>query len=115
MRLVLYPIRLKAEQLAIKNFTHKGLKKFFVKGDTSGLNPNHIDVVGYILDAIDSSHHPADLKAIYQRKFSEKSGSGKGVYSIEVNGNWRITFQIDSDGATLLDYRDYHGKNIKAK
>jgi len=101
--------------LAIKSFTHKGLKKFFYKDDVSGLAPHHVKTIGFMLDAIDSSHHPADLKGIYQHKFSEKQGSGRGVYSIEVNGNWRITFQIDSDGAILLDYRDYHGKNIKAK
>jgi len=74
--------------LAIKSFTHKGLKKFFYKDDTSGLALHHVKTIGFILDAIDSSHHPVDLKVIYQ---------------------------IDSDGAILLDYRDYHGKNIKAK
>lgn len=101
--------------MPIKNFTHKGLKNFFKKNDSSGLDPNHVETIGYILDAIDSSHHPADLKAIYNHKFSEKLGSGKGVYSIEVNGPYRITFQVEDAGATLLDYRNYHGKTIKAK
>jgi proteic killer suppression protein len=101
--------------LAIKNFKHKGLKKFFYEDDTSKLNPNHIEALGYILDAIDSSHHPADLKALYPHKFGEKVGSGKGVYSIKVNGPYRVTFQIESDGAILLDYLNYHGKTIKAK
>lgn len=100
--------------MAIKSFTHKGLKKFFYNNDTSGLNQNHIVPLGFILDAIDSSHHPLDLKALYKDKFSEKKGSGKGVYSLKVNGNWRVTFQIKDDGAILLDYRDYHGKKIKA-
>lgn len=101
--------------MAIKSFAHKGLKKFFYEGTTSGLNPNHITKIGFILDAIDASHHPVDLKALYQGKFSEKKGSGEGVYSIEVNGNWRITFQIQDDGAIFLDYADYHGKQIKAR
>ncbi len=100
--------------MAIKSFKHKGLKKFFYDDNPSGIQNNHLTKVGYILDAIDSSHHPKDLKAIYSSKFSEKKGSGEGVYSIEVNGNWRITFQITDDGAILLDYRDYHGKSIKA-
>lgn len=56
-----------------------------------------------------------DLRAIYGTKFSEKAGSGAGVFSIEVSGNWRVTFEIEEDGAVLLDYRDYHGKQIKAK
>jgi len=101
--------------LAIKGFSHKGLKKLFYKDDTSGVNSNHAIKLKYMLDAIDSSHHPHDLKSIYQDKFSEKKGSGEGVYSIEVNGNWRVTFQIVDDGAVFLDYRDYHGKQIKAR
>lgn len=100
--------------MAIKNFRHKGLKKFFYDGNESGLNVNHIKKIAFALDAIDASHHPRDLKGVYQNKFSEKKGSGEGVYSIEINGNWRITFQVESDGAVLLDYLDYHGKNIKA-
>ncbi|MFT6927151.1 MAG: proteic killer suppression protein [Psychromonas sp.] len=101
--------------MAIKSFSHKGLKKFFYNGDESGLNPKHTKIIGFILDAVEASHHPADLKAIYRDKFPEKKGSGKGVYSLEVNGNWRITFQITDDGAVFLDYLDYHGKLIKAR
>lgn len=101
--------------MAIKNFKHKGLKKFFYNDDKSGLNPKHVTKLGFALDAIDASHHPKDLKALYLAKFSEKKGSGKGVYSIEINGNWRLTFQVDEDGAILLDYVDYHGKQIRAR
>lgn len=100
--------------MAIKSFKHKGLESFFVSNDRSGLKQDHVKRIGFILDAIDSSHHPKDLKAIYGKKFSEKKGSGEGVYSLVVNGNWRITFEIKGDGAVLLDYRDYHGKQIKA-
>ena len=100
--------------MAIKSFKHKGLKKFFYDGDTAGIQDNHLQKVGYILDAIDASHHPKDLKSIYGNKFAEKKGSGARVYSLEVNGNWRITFRIHDDGAVLVDYRDYHGKSIKA-
>ena len=100
--------------MAIKSFSHKGLKNFYYDGTTKGLDPNHVTKLGFILDAIDASHHPKDLQAIYQKRFSEKKGSGEGVYSIVVNGNWRVTFQIKDDGAVLLDYRDYHGKQIKA-
>jgi len=101
--------------LAIKSFSHKKLKQFYFNDDASGLNPNHLKALSFALDAIDSSHHPKDLKGIYSHKFSEKKGSGEGVYSIEINGNWRLTFQIDDDGAILLDYVDYHGKQIKAR
>jgi proteic killer suppression protein len=101
--------------LAIKSFAHKGLRQFFYNGNESGLNTNHIFSIECALDAVNASHHPVDIKAIYGRKFSEKKGSGKGVYSIEINGNWRITFQIKDEGAVFLDYVDYHGKTIKSR
>lgn len=101
--------------MAIKGFSHKGLKKYYFDEDTSGIDTNHAGKIGFILDAVGASHHPKDLKAVFPNKFTEKKGSGKGVYSIEVSGNWRITFQIDDEGATFLDYLDYHGKQIKAR
>lgn len=29
-------------------------------------------------------------------------------WSIEVNGNWRLTFKFDGQDAVLVDYQDYH-------
>jgi proteic killer suppression protein len=101
--------------LAIKGFSHKGLKKYYLEGNTAGIDVNHAEKIGYFLDAVHSSHHPKDLKGIYQNKFTEKKGSGKGVFSYEISGKWRITFQIEDDGAVFLDYLDYHGKSIKAR
>ena len=89
--------------MAIKNFRHKGLKNFFYKDDQSGLNPQHVETIADILDTLDASHHPRDMKAIFGREFSEKKGDAKGVYSVEVNGNWRITYEIEEDGAVVVD------------
>lgn len=102
--------------MAIKSFKHKGLKRFFYEGSAQGINPNHEEKLGDILDTLEASHHPIDLKSLFgSANFSAKKGSGDGVYSIKVNGNWRVTFEIEDDGAVLVDYRDYHGKQIKAK
>jgi proteic killer suppression protein len=40
---------------------------------------------------------------------------GKGVYSIKVSGQWRITYEIENDGAVIVDYQDYRRKQIKAR
>ncbi|MDU0113273.1 type II toxin-antitoxin system RelE/ParE family toxin [Psychrosphaera aquimarina] len=101
--------------MAIKSFTHKGLEELYVNGDSPRINNQHHKVLLKYMDAINASHHPKDLKAIYRHKFSIKKGSGDGVYSLEVNGNFRLTFQIEDYGAVFLDYQDYHGKQIRAK
>ena len=100
--------------MAIKSFKHKGLKNLFNKGDRSKVDPNHADKLLDIMDTMAASHHPQDMKAIFGNDFDEKKGSGVGVYSVEINGNWRLSYETENDGAVVVDYLDYHGKNIKA-
>ena len=35
-------------------------------------------------------------------------GKNKGRHSIEVNGNWRMTFEFDNGDAYVVDYEDCH-------
>lgn len=100
--------------MAIKSFKSKALKLFWMNDDASKVKQSHIDSISDILTAIEASHAPRDLKQSFS-SFEEKKGGGIGTYTIKVNGNWRITFQIESEGAILIDYRDYHGKKIKTK
>jgi proteic killer suppression protein len=41
-------------------------------------------------------------------KLHPLKGSGRGRWSVWVNGNWRITFEFRDGQAYLLDYEDYH-------
>ena len=99
--------------MAIKNIKSKALKKF-CDGDVSKVKPDHIECIFDILTSLLASHAIRDLKSSFS-SFTEKKGSGKGTYSIDVSGNWRITFQIEDEGVILVDYLDYHGKKIRSK
>ena len=35
-------------------------------------------------------------------------GDRAGLWSISVNGNWRVTFEFRDGNAYVLDYEDYH-------
>jgi toxin HigB-1 len=35
-------------------------------------------------------------------------GRRRGVWSVSVNGNWRVTFEFRDGQAYILDYEDYH-------
>jgi proteic killer suppression protein len=35
-------------------------------------------------------------------------GRLKGRYSVNVSGNWRLTFEFSDGDARLVDYEDYH-------
>jgi proteic killer suppression protein len=99
----------------IKGFRSKKLKSFWLKGDESKIDPIHLERIDEILTWIESSHQPKDLKAVFGQEFSEKKGDAKGVFSIVVRENWRITFEIEHEGAVVVDYLDYHGKRIRKK
>lgn len=36
------------------------------------------------------------------------SGKDKNIWSVWVNGNWRITFYFQQGDAYVVDYLDYH-------
>jgi len=35
-------------------------------------------------------------------------GNRKGLWSISVSGNWRLTFEFADGNVFVLDYEDYH-------
>ena len=35
-------------------------------------------------------------------------GDRKGIWSVRVSGNWRVTFKFEGEDVTDVDYEDYH-------
>ena len=50
---------------------------------------------------------PEDMNVIGFR-FHALKGTKKGVYSVSVSGNWRITFKFDVNGPFNVNLEDYH-------
>ncbi len=91
----------------ILTFKHRGLERFFRKGDHRGIIAKSEVRVERILDRLDSVVKPDDMN-IPGFKFHQLSGGRRGVYSVAVTGNWRITFRFDGQDATNVDLEDYH-------
>jgi len=41
-------------------------------------------------------------------RLHELSGKRKGIWSVMVNGNWRITFRFNGRDPEIVNYEDYH-------
>lgn len=91
----------------IKNFLHKGLKKFYLKGDSSGLKQLHVARIRLILTRLEIIHKPEDMN-LPGFDFHLLKGERKGQYAVTVQKNWRIVFQFDGVDAFDVDYVDYH-------
>ena len=59
------------------------------------------------LAALDSARVLEDLE-IPGYRFHELKGNRKGVWSISVSGNWRITFKFIDGNIFIVNYEDYH-------
>ncbi|NQD35981.1 Killer protein [Permianibacter sp. IMCC34836] len=91
----------------IKSIRHKGLKALYSKGDSSGVQANHVDRLRTQLSALDVAVTVKELDLPGWRLHALK-GDQKGRWSLTVNGNWRLTFEFRDGDAYVLDYEDYH-------
>jgi proteic killer suppression protein len=91
----------------IKSFKHKGLKKFFETGSKAGIQAKHERRLRMQLAAIDTATviDDVDLPGF---KLHPLKGDRSGIWSITVNGNWRVTFEFVDSNAYILNYEDYH-------
>ena len=91
----------------IKSFVHKGLQEFFETGTKKGIQAEHSEKLGRILDRLDASICAQDMDLPGYRLHQLK-GNMQDLWSVTVNGNWRITFYFEGQDAYLVDYQDYH-------
>jgi len=91
----------------IRNFRHKGLEKFFLRGTKVGIQAKHARRLRLILGRLNASTEPRDMD-LPGLKLHELGGKKKGVWSVWVSGNWRVSFRFLGKDADEVDYGDYH-------
>lgn len=91
----------------IKSWQHKGLKRFFERGDISGICTDHVKRLKIILQRLNAAIRPEDMDTPDMR-FHKLKGNLKNFYSVTVNGNWRVTFKFEQQNVILVNYHDYH-------
>ena len=91
----------------IKSFRHKGLRRLFETGSTSGIQASNAKRLRMQLAALDTAQSIDDMD-IPGFRLHPLKGNHEGRWSITVNGNWRMTFEFVDGNAYVLDYEDYH-------
>ena len=91
----------------IKSFKHKGLRAFFESGLDSGIDPSCKTKIKMRLVALDTARSIRDINLPGFRLHALK-GTKKDLWAIDVNKNWRITFQFKDGDVYAVNYEDYH-------
>jgi proteic killer suppression protein len=93
---------------------HKGLQRLWISGgkDTRGISPSWAKTLQAILVHLDTARNLADIRGGLGVLKNVKQLSGHTCrYSIEVNANWRVTFDCpDPRNGTIcnIDLEDLH-------
>ncbi len=96
--------------MKIRNFVHKGLKRFYEEDDSKGVSAGIVDKLRKMLAFLDDMQDAEELRSLRSWKAHLLIGDRKGTWSLSVTGNRRLTFRIDSAQAEICDVNleDYH-------
>jgi len=94
----------------IRNFVHKGLKRFYEEGDSKGLPASDVDKLRKMIGFLEVMGEANELRNIPVWRAHLLTGSRKGTWSLHVTRNWRMTFWIDNANRRICDvnFEDYH-------
>ena len=91
----------------ILSFKHKDLKKFFQSGSTAGTQASHATKLRLILGRLHAATCPQDMN-LPGLGLHQLTGNRSEIWSVSVNGNWRVTFKFVGQDAEIVNYEDYH-------
>ena len=91
----------------IQTFRHKGLREVFETGSSKKVPQDMLKKIIRRLDVLDAAGTINGVNVPGWR-LHELKGARKGRWSIDVSGNYRITFKFESGDAYDLDLEDTH-------
>ncbi len=97
-------------RLKIRSFAHKGLKKLYAEDSVKGVPPDAADKLRKMLAFLDDMQEPEELRSLPAWKAHTLTGDRKGIWSLSVTRNRRLTFRIDTAEQQIcdVDLEDYH-------
>jgi proteic killer suppression protein len=93
--------------MAISSFKHRELKKL-ANGKNAKINNEHVNKLLMLFSMLNHLKSINDLYNSRSFKPHPLDGKLKGYWSIEISGNWRVTFKFEDGNVKDLDYIDYH-------
>lgn len=90
----------------IRSIKHRGLRRFYERGDASRLPPDMITRIEEILTLLDVASDVQDLN-LPQFRLHRLKGNYEGFWAVTVRANWRLVFRFDEEPEDV-DFIDYH-------
>lgn len=89
-------------------FRHKALRQFAETGRSKGLPGNLVHRLRKMLAYLNVIEDAEELRVPPNYGAHELTGDRRGIWSLTVTKNWRMTFRIDDNVIEDVDLEDYH-------
>jgi proteic killer suppression protein len=96
--------------MKIRDFIHKGLKKLYGEDSAKGVPASSADKLRKMLAFLDGMDDAEELLRLPAWKAHRLTGDRKGMWSLSVTANLRLTFRIDAAEHEIreVNLEDYH-------
>lgn len=96
--------------MKFRSVRHKGLLKILDEESAVGVPAAYLVKIEKMLSFLQAIHTVEELQAVPYWHVHQLTGDRKGVFSMTVSRNWRMTFRVDDDQKVILDLdlEDYH-------
>ena len=96
--------------MRIRNFVHKGLRQLYEDDVVRGVPPDTVEKLRKMLTYLDEMESADELPVLPMWKAHRLSGNRRGVWSLSVTANRRLTYRIDEPMKEICDLNleDYH-------
>ena len=96
--------------MKIRNVTHSELRRLIEEDSAAGLPPLTVAKLRRMLSFLQDMEPEDELRTVPGWNAHRLTGDRRGVWSLTVTRNWRLTFRVDSNEGEIvdLDYEDYN-------
>jgi proteic killer suppression protein len=92
----------------IRDFSHKALQRFYAEGLEKGLPADTAAKLRAMFAVLDQMNDVNELKVWPLWRVHTLTGNRKGIWSLQVTRNWRLTFRIEDNELHNVNLEDYH-------
>ena len=95
--------------MRIRSFAHKGLKRLYTEDSAKGVPPDTVDKLRKMIAYLENIEAVDELRLLTAWKPHTLAGDRRGVWSLSVTRNRRLTFSIDVENQIVdMNLEDYH-------
>jgi toxin HigB-1 len=94
--------------MRIVSFRNRDLERLWRHGEARGVARQHEAKLRAMLTAIGEAENVAELDTVAGWRLHPLKGDRRGVWSLKVTRNHRLTFKVAHEVVSEIDFEDYH-------